>query len=768
MRFDFTMSILGNIFFFPGFAWAGAALVGIPILIHILNRRRYKIVLWAAMEYLLQAMRKNRRRLKFEQWLLLLTRCTLLLLLGCALARPLGCDRDALARLTGQRNGLHVIVIDNSYSMSYEAPRHEARTHLDQAKLMARTIIGRMNSGSEAVILITAGAPATAVIAEPSYNLEACRSAVERIEQSYGGTDLKGALELALQLVKDKAGQGRKTLDLLTDGAQGAWKGKAAEGLKELGPMLGNAFKVTHYNLGKPGQWNQAVLDISSDTNLITTKFATDFMADVKAYGAGPNPTLQWKLDGAVIGGGGIVPLDKETQPQRLSNQTFKTGGPCVLEAELSGTDMLRIDNTRRRVIQVVSELKVLIIEGQRGMEGLSGSGAFLNLALAPTGDDRDQHSTTQPSAGGQAPSNSYVSPEVISDLEFGNKVLNEYSAVVLTNVASLTEPQAQRLETFVKQGGSLLIFMGDQVNKDNYNSMLLARKADGAERRLLPGKLIKLLSSDEHPFVFDFNPNGILHAYLSDFRGVEKSGLDTAQVYKYWQVELDPAANAERVLDYVSGGSAVAAATAPAARVLKDPAVTVQEVGSGRVVFYSTTANADWTSFPAKPAYPALMHALLSGSVSSGDKWMNLTVGDVLRLPPSLAVSAAPTLVDPQNRAIAVDPGTGKDGQTIFQSPPLTKPGIYWLSLGSSKKPIAVNVPAVEEADVRTLTSDKIKDALGISDMLLEGDAVPPEGSFRDDSSDYGWLIMCAVLALAGAECFMAMQFGHYRRHKT
>ena len=45
----------------PWFAVAGAALASIPIIIHILNRRRFKTVRWAAMEYLLQAMRKNRR-----------------------------------------------------------------------------------------------------------------------------------------------------------------------------------------------------------------------------------------------------------------------------------------------------------------------------------------------------------------------------------------------------------------------------------------------------------------------------------------------------------------------------------------------------------------------------------------------------------------------------------------------------------------------------------------------------------------------------------
>src|SRR5919107_1296396 len=89
--------ILAAGFVTPAFFVTGLLLVSIPILIHILNRRRFKLVTWAAMEYLLRAMRKNRRRLKFEQMLLLVTRCLVLALLGAALARPMMCERAATA-----------------------------------------------------------------------------------------------------------------------------------------------------------------------------------------------------------------------------------------------------------------------------------------------------------------------------------------------------------------------------------------------------------------------------------------------------------------------------------------------------------------------------------------------------------------------------------------------------------------------------------------------------------------------------------------------
>jgi hypothetical protein len=111
-----------------GFVAAGVAAMAVPVIIHILNRRRFKTVTWAAMEFLLRAMRKNRRRLRFEQWVLLATRCALVLLLGMALARPLGCENPATA-LVGGRSGVSVFVIDNSYSMAYEVNRPGGKTH---------------------------------------------------------------------------------------------------------------------------------------------------------------------------------------------------------------------------------------------------------------------------------------------------------------------------------------------------------------------------------------------------------------------------------------------------------------------------------------------------------------------------------------------------------------------------------------------------------------------------------------------------------------
>jgi Mg-chelatase subunit ChlD len=747
--------ILGLGFVTPAFFVAGILLASIPIIIHILNRRRYKTVNWAAMEFLLRAMKKNRRRLKFEQWLLLATRCLVLLLVATALARPMGCRDSTLASLAGQRAGLHVIVIDNSYSMAYEANRPDAPTHLDHAKLLAKKLIDTFQAGSESVAVVTASRPASAVLSAPTYDLQAARDAVDRIGQSFGGTDLLGALRLAKEIGQKERTAGRKNLYLISDGTRSAWESSESGALKQLGPQLAQEFHITSYNLGRRDQWNQATLEVKPASNLVTNRLSSDLLATVQSFGMGPEALLQWKLDGQVLPGGGNVRFKGE-EPQTLpqSSAIFRAGGAHVITASLVGDDRLKLDNTRSRVIDVASNLKVLIVEGERGMSKLGGSGAFLDLALAPPSEN---NATSRPAGAEDSnATDSYVRPELISDLELGNKVLNDYRAVILAGVGQISSNEADQLVLFVKNGGALIIFMGEPVSADNYNQMLLSRG-------LLPGPLTRRVSAanNQSGFLLDFDPENV-KPLLSAFRHQANSGLGTAQIFTYWQMDVKPNSGAERVLNYLPSG---ASSTRPStASSQEDPAITLHALGQGHVLVCTTTANAEWTSLPAKPAYVALMHEILDGTVSSGDRWMNLSVGDRLIVPPNINFASNPTLSDPQQNQVVLEP-ISAGGNGSYRSGPLARPGIYHLNTGTATLPIAVNVPA-DEADVRTITNEAIKKDLGGVDIDLEGDMVPAAAlEANKTGNDFGWPLMLAGLLFVACECLMAMRFGHYRR---
>ena len=74
------MSFLNPIMLF------GLAAVSVPIIIHLLNRRRFQKVVWAAMKFLQVSVEQNQRRMRIEDMILLALRCLLLALLALALA----------------------------------------------------------------------------------------------------------------------------------------------------------------------------------------------------------------------------------------------------------------------------------------------------------------------------------------------------------------------------------------------------------------------------------------------------------------------------------------------------------------------------------------------------------------------------------------------------------------------------------------------------------------------------------------------------------
>lgn len=108
----------------------GGAMVSAPILIHLINRMRFKRVRWAAMEFLLKSQKRNRRRLIIEQLILLALRCLLVLLFGLLMARFVA----QAVGTSATSSTTHVIVFDDTLSMTDSAPKPGFASAYEQAK----------------------------------------------------------------------------------------------------------------------------------------------------------------------------------------------------------------------------------------------------------------------------------------------------------------------------------------------------------------------------------------------------------------------------------------------------------------------------------------------------------------------------------------------------------------------------------------------------------------------------------------------------------
>src|SRR5436190_14728422 len=121
-----------------------------PLLIHLWSRHRFRESPWAAMQFLLAAMRKNARRLQLQQWLLLAVRTLIILLVVLAVAEPYGVR---LLAGTGAAPTHKVLVIDGSYSMAYRA---DGSTNFAKAKQLAAEIVRASLPGDAFTVILMA------------------------------------------------------------------------------------------------------------------------------------------------------------------------------------------------------------------------------------------------------------------------------------------------------------------------------------------------------------------------------------------------------------------------------------------------------------------------------------------------------------------------------------------------------------------------------------------------------------------------------------
>ena len=246
----------------------GLAAASVPIVIHLLNRRKFREVSWAAMRFLLAALRKNRRRIRIEQWLLLAIRTLVILLVVTAMAKPFLEGFGAL--IAGQRTH-RVIVLDASLSMGYTSAES---SRFDQAKALAAQLVKDSRRG-DAISIILMGAPPRVVIGDPSTNLGEVRKEIDELTLSDEGTDLAATLE-AVDRVLDVSTIPQKEVVFLTDLQAASWRPpeQGTDGLKRLMARLeSRRARSVVIDLGRAGGENRAVTELTLETPVVTVGY---------------------------------------------------------------------------------------------------------------------------------------------------------------------------------------------------------------------------------------------------------------------------------------------------------------------------------------------------------------------------------------------------------------------------------------------------------------------------------------------------------------
>ena len=162
----------------PALAFGAAAFV-IPLIIHILNRNRFKTVEWGAMHLLESVIKVNHKRFRLDQLILLFVRCAIPALLAMCLAQPV---LTGAKLLEGDAPVSLIVLLDTSYSMDAADP---AGTRFDAAIDAACKIVGAASRGSQIAVIQTGGRP-TPLFDQPVFHPESVVRRLKQLDAGFG------------------------------------------------------------------------------------------------------------------------------------------------------------------------------------------------------------------------------------------------------------------------------------------------------------------------------------------------------------------------------------------------------------------------------------------------------------------------------------------------------------------------------------------------------------------------------------------------------
>ena len=278
-------------------AIAGGA-VSVPIIIHLLNRRRFKVVTWAAMRFLLAAQKKNSRRMRLEQLLLLAVRCLLLLLLAFAM---FAVTPWANAHLWNKLPGS----VRQQFARTGSAPPHPGagrflfdglsrRRREDQLRARPRPAgdFVRNSPRGDAFSVVLMSSAGRLVVPEPSENVEKVVAEIEKLRQPHTGADLGSTFTSVGTIVKESPPKyTHEEVFFFTDLQHSTWIAQQSTSLNALlqsfkDQKVTSVFVDVGENLGENGAANLAVTGVSLLDDVATTERPTPILFTLHNYGA--------------------------------------------------------------------------------------------------------------------------------------------------------------------------------------------------------------------------------------------------------------------------------------------------------------------------------------------------------------------------------------------------------------------------------------------------------------------------------------------------
>ncbi len=795
----------------------GAALVGLPILLHLIMKQEPKRLPFPAFRFLKQRLKTNQRKLRLRHFLLLALRMLIIALFCLALYQP-SILSSGLISFTGGQPLAVVIVIDTSPSMNYA---DGDKTHLEEACRRAGELINDLPDGSRIAIIET-GDPGgdwlpSASDARTRLNdlSKKAPKAGQQPASLSGAQSVSASLVHAYQLLKtvdeqsDSAEAMPRLVAVFTDRAASSWDASRLDDLKKLRdaiPAPAPAHAIVDVGTDKPV--NVAILSAEMHDNrpqIVPSNQPIAVMIAVSAVGldvrAVVNATLNSDEKPPQGLGGASVKHRKEVDLRDGQTQTLTfdyrdlAPGLHQIKFALENKDALMADNDRYFTFRVAEARKVLaIVESPLDpANGDYGDAQYWRLAIN-------------------------VNREFACDVVKSDAVPPDLSGFEAVTLLSVAKPDAElwgKLQKYVEGGGKLIIIPGDErLSLDAYNGEAASKLMPGEIKEkpidvrggtVLPAGAAKgvawsVLTSNDA--VADRELQHPMLAMIREWK--KKPDVDAVRIprraQKFWPVEKRGNDSSTIVTYDTPAGSTVPPRTAGSTvppRTERYPAILERNLLKGKVLLLTTKMDppgeSDWNDYwqPGNAwavAFPDMLLRYAAGSVADAN--FNHPCGAVVNVP------LAKLLAGRRDNLILTGPGIAgtdalirlTDRQTELRlGPPRTNAsgnfklvaaGAAPAPAGSTVPPgagawtegFSLNVPA-EESTLDKAPAEGIEDLTGKDTVIPVGKNVPLADILaispisRHPVELFPWLLI-AVLMMLVLEGLLANRF--YRRRET
>ncbi|KXB97619.1 MAG: hypothetical protein AA908_05705 [Chlorobi bacterium NICIL-2] len=689
--------------FFNPLMLLGLVAAAIPILLHLLNLRKLRTIEFSTLRFLQQIERTQVRRLKLQQWLLLVLRTLLVVLAVLAFARPV--VRTSLPVLGGQVRSSVVIVLDNSPSMDTQ---DERGNRFQWAIRQAEQILSSLKSGDEVALITSSGVLQSKSLGFTTA-LGAVREELQSLPLAYGSVSLRDMLDAARSVLAT-AQNAHRELYVISD-FQTSMLAPREDSLKQIMPVE-RVIIVPASSGSNLGQFDLGIDSVGIITRLIEPGKPIEFAVRIRNNGSSD-------ARGSVV----RLRFGSEQVAQRafdLPAGQVRTlalvapappGGAVVAQVELE-PDACESNNVRYAACIVPRMPRILVV-------GTPKSAMYVEAVLSALGER-------------QSPIVERVAPERLGGIQ-----LDGYDVAVFTTTPGPSAVEQLRASLTAGRANAL-IFADAGTPSEEQQRMARALGIGSLEQ--LPRKesgVWELRSLDEqHPL------------FAGVFRR-EEGPAARAQVESPGIQQALPSTGGVALIS-MEGGAFLSEHT----------------LGSGRILYCALPPTLEWSAFPTTGLFPVLVGRAVLYLAAQGTIGVDVTVGErcQLEIPSRFAGESAFRLHDPSGATSAVEPLRIAGRSVVDLGRPLV-PGVFTIESVAQREAVAaaaVNIPA-EEALLHFADANRvaayISTVVGKEDIeIAEPDT--PLGELvarqRQHAELWPWLLGGALLA-AAAEMILA-----------